>query len=809
MMFRIELYPNIRIAVLCRAVSFWVLPVLVLLVGCGEQSAPGESAGGPESATGPAMPLDSANFSITPGDRFLWSSYMMSYPVTRDFTGHSYDRPLARVGNPRMARMVDLREAADAGIDALMPCLFMQSETDFHVFGRMVELIEKHDLPIGLSPMFDGFHFPGLTEDDIFEKIRDWFERFAGAECVVKVEGRPVIFTFEAGRLEPEVWERLFGRLRAAGHEGFWVCEGGGAISQNEPPHFDFRAPWFGAFDAGFTFFTNPEAPEPAIRNSREYAERHGADGKPWVGTLLCGYWRPEIANYTSPRGTEYYRKTGEGALRSGSNWIQQATWNDFSENHNIMPGAMKSTTFTELTRYLARDWKDLPNDLEEPRFFLARMHEVQVGEEVLFELLALLPEGVGSAEFRLRIEDASGRVIHQFPARKVEADGLAAEHFEFPVESIPADRMLIPRAELHVTGYEPVTLDGEPTVVSPAGFHPERSFAWIYSPAHRQIANVAIAFSVDQGDPVLLAEQAGGRVKLRVDSPVPLADIEVLHNGMPVHSLRKESPARFPLLSVEEEASLPLTRRGHPKPGFYQVRATTTDQRTAWSHPVFLDLDADAGAPTGHWTFEEVEDEVVFDAGPFQRDARLGGRTRYPEQRPEIVGDGSGGHCALFDGKDDWISMDRPVLPTDRFTVECRIAPESHGYEEAPAVILSSEKGAFRLDLLPDGRLRAGRKVDGEWRWAVSPQAVPLRAWTPVAVHFDGATLTLRVSNQTPVSVEAPGKGAIGRFAIGYRYNSEFKRTDFYHGRIDDVRVTVRAGNAAATSAETSWVPI
>lgn len=788
--------PNLRPARIFRPFSVWILPLLIFLVGCKEAAAPPESKSSddprPTTIEQPAAP-DSGPYAITPGDRFLWSSYMMCYPVTRDYTGHSFDRPLVRVTDGRMARLVDLRKAAEAGIDALMPCLFMQSETDWHVFGQMVELIEKHDLPLGLSPMFDGFHFPGLTEDDIFERIRDWFARFADAECVVKVDGKPVIFTFEAGRIEPEVWERLLGRLREAGHEGFWVCEGGGAISQNDPPQFDFRAPWFEAFDAGFTFFTNPDAPEPAIRNSREYAERHGGEGKPWVGTLLCGYWRPENSNYTSPRGTEYYRKTWEGALRSGNTWIQQATWNDFSENHNIMPSAMKSTTFTELTRHMMRAWKGLPNDLAEPRLFLGRIHEVQVGEEMLIELLALLPEGVNSAEFRLRLEDATGRVVHQFPARVVEADGLAAEHFEFPVKTIPEGRILIPRAELRVAGSESVALTGEPTVVSPAGFHPERSYSWIYSPAHRQVSGIDIAFSVDGGDAVLSAAQAQGLAKLRVDSTVPLADIELLHNGKPVHALRKESPARFPLRSIEAEASLPSTRRGHAEPGSYQVRATTTDGRTAWSRPVFLELDAAPDAPTGHWTFEGVEDEVVFDEGPFQRDASLGGRTRYPEQRPAIVDDGSGGHCALLDGQDDWIAMGRAVLPTDRFVVECRIAPESHGFGDAPAVILSSGKGALRLDLLPDGRLRAGREAGGQWHWAVSPGSVPLGEWTPVTVDFDGESLTLQVADQTPVSVKAPGMGAIGLFGIGYRYDSEFKRTAFYHGRIDDVRVTAQ----------------
>jgi hypothetical protein len=747
----------------------------------------------------PRVECEPAEKRLPDRERLLFSSYMMCYPIGRPYVGHSYDRPLDRPEAGRHNRLIDLQHAVGAGIDALIPCLFMQSDADFRAFDVMADLIEQHNLPIRLAPMFDGFHFPGITEDKIFSRISGWFERHAARPCIVKRNGKPVLFTFEAGRRSPEEWRNIFDRLDAAGCDGFWICEGGGAISQQIPPRFDLRAPWFRLFDAGFTFFTNPKVPEPAIRNSRLYEERYGDEGKFWVGTALWGYWRPEIAAYTSPRGTAQYRDTWAAARAAGNRWIQQATWNDFSENHHIMPSAMKGTTFTELTRFLARDWKGLPNDLAEPRLFLSRMHEVQVGERLLFETLGLFPDGVERATFELALRDAEGELVHAFEPRVHDVAGLAAPLFRYALTNMPPGRMLVPTATLTAEGFEPVEVTGEPTVVSPNRFHPERSRAWIYTPAHRTLADAACEFFIDGVPPggTVADGETPGTASFRVASPVPLIDVEVLRDGMPVVAMRRAEDGAFPAADIARSADLPRDRNDRLARGFYQLRATAQGHRTIWSDPVFVEGGGETGGPVAFWDFEDAEDHWIRDASGWDRDAMLGGRTRYPEQRPALEQSADGGTFAFFDGTNDWILMKGPVLPQASFTVECSIRPavlgalDSEGGGEA--VILSSENGTIQLELEPDGTLRLGRKSRGDWAWATGDRAVVPDEWTHLAAVFDGRTLTLYIDGEPAGETSAPGAGPLDRFGVGYRYNDERKREAFYRGGIDDLRIHER----------------
>ena len=287
---------------------------------------------------------------ITPQDRFVWSCYMICFAVSRDYTGLFYDRPLDRVPEgSKKPRLVDLENAIKAGVDALSVDLFIEDKHAHGAFQQLVNLINEHELPIKLSPMFDGFPRPGLTEDQVVAKVQQWFERFADEPCVVHCKDRPIIWTFGASSLDPAAWKRIFKRIHDAGCDGHWILDGGGPLCLGPKPQFDNMAPWLGLFDGAYTFAPG-QVPERPILNAQLYRQRYGPQNKAWNGSAKIGYWRPEIAVYTSPEGTDHYRRAWDAIRQADIRWIQQATWNDFSENHGIMPSANYSTTFAELT---------------------------------------------------------------------------------------------------------------------------------------------------------------------------------------------------------------------------------------------------------------------------------------------------------------------------------------------------------------------------------------------------------------------------------------------------------------------------
>ena len=728
-------------------------------------------------------PQQTTSCTVTPQDRFVWSCYMICFPVSRDYTGLFYDRPLDRVpAGSKQPRLVDLQNAVEAGVDALSVDLFIEDRHAHGAFQQLVNLIDEHDLPIALSPMFDGFGRPGLTEDQVVAKVEQWFERFADEPCVVHCNDRPIIWTFGASSLTPEAWKRIFARLDDAGCDGHWILDGGGPLCLGPKPQFEKMAPWLDLFDGAYTFAPG-SVPERPILNARLYSQRYAPQGKTWNGSTKIGYWRPEIAVYTSPEGTDHYRRSWDAVRQADIRWVQQATWNDFSENHGIMPSANYSTTFVELTRELVRSWKGQPAYVTEPRLFLGRMREVQVGEEITYELLALLPDAGKTATFELELLDDNGRSIHRAEPRNLNPTRVTAPHFTFPLSDIPAGRLLVPRATFRTPAHKALIIEGEPTIVRPAGFFPERCYSWIYTPAHRQPPDVDIQFSLSE---------TTGQLSLEATSPVPMADVEILQSGLPVLVLRRQLGEVFPANHVKYQAQLPKNRLGQIDWGFYQARVTTSDRRVALSRPILVDPPPGPANLIGYWPFDHGTDYRVLDESPWMRDGRLGARTHYEQHQPARVPDPWGGKCLAFDGVDDRLQMDGPVVPSNTFTIECWLSPNTWGWpgKDKGATIFGTANADCSLSLDTNGKLVLGRKGDSGWVRLLGKDPVPLNEWTHAAVTFDGKTITLFQNGTAVASTGSPGTRSISRFGVGF---NTVTLGSFFHGRIDDIRIHQR----------------
>ena len=123
------------------------------------------------------------------------------------------------------------------------------------------------------------------------------------------------------------------------------------------------------------------------------------------------------------------------------------------------------------------------------------------------------------------------------------------------------------------------------------------------------------------------------GVVSLAVDSPVELADVEILHDGMQVLSLHCQKVSLTPPLRWE--GLIPLDRRGRLDWGAYALRAVTADGRMATSRPIFVERPVEAECTLGLWTFDDDKDREVLDSSPWLHDGRLGGRERQDDLVP------------------------------------------------------------------------------------------------------------------------------------------------------------------------------
>lgn len=719
---------------------------------------------------------------VSPNEKLLWSCYMICWSLNRDFHGF-YDRPLDRPPRDGSSpRLVDLRRATEAGVDALSIDLFITDKYALPAFGDLVKLIHENHLPIQLSPMFDGLADPGLSIDAVAGKIEDWFRRFAQEPCVVRTGGKPVIFTFDATSLKPEQWQSLWQRLHAADCDGYWIAEASHYLSVGESPDFDGARPWLDLFPAANAFNVHSlQRSEDLIRTYRNrYPSEHT-----WVAPVSMGYWRPEIAVYTSQRGTGLFRDTWKAIADAGVCWVQQSTWNDLSENHHLMPSENRGTTFLELNAYLAKQWKGQIQDSAHPRLYLSQQQEVFTGEDAAWEILALLPPGGVPARASLKLLDAEGGCVHDFPETQFDQPGLQAVQLRQAIHEVPPGRLLFPVATLlDSVGKTHATARGPFTIVTAAGYHPERNFSWLNTSSEKSLPPPACTLHIES------PSKSG--VIVRVESTGELADVEILRDGCQLVSLRRDFPQVKLVSPVVWEGELRLNRRSMLDWGTYTARAVTTDGRIGTSQPFFIDRPPEADTTLGDWRFDADSETDVLDDSPWLHDGRLGGRPRRKPWFPSHVPDRWGGSCLQFDGTDDRVLLEGAIVPPEAFTVECWIKPAAPSASAGSGQILfATANAAVVLSIDRERHLQASRKSESRWHGVRDRSPLVVDKWQHVAATYDGKALRLYHDGQLAGETPVAGQSKCGQVSIGY---NSVTNGSYYSGCLDELRLTSRA---------------
>jgi hypothetical protein len=271
----------------------------------------------------------------------------------------------------------------------------------------------------------------------------------------------------------------------------------------------------------------------------------------------------------------------------------------------------------------------------------------------------------------------------------------------------------------------------------------------------------------------------------------VPLADVEILHDGVQVVSLCRLQHVDLGS-PVVWDGTLPVSRRGRLDWGGYAVRAVTRDGRTATGRPVFVERPPEADVTLGLWTFDRDEGSDILDSSPWLHDGRLGGRPRREPWRPKHVPGQWGGTCLRFDGVDDRVLLEGPTVPPDSYTVECWVKPHTQGSgRKGPQLLFATAAAAVILQIDPEGKLAVSRKTGGRWLKVSDAQPLTSGRWQHVAATHDGSTLRLYRDGILVGEKPSPAGGRCGQVSIGY---NSVTRGSFYCGDIDEVRLSARA---------------
>ena len=219
--------------------------------------------------------------------------------------------------------------------------------------------------------------------------------------------------------------------------------------------------------------------------------------------------------------------------------------------------------------------------------------------------------------------------------------------------------------------------------------------------------------------------------------------------------------------------------------------------------------IETPQAAPIAAYSFDAAEGETLEDITGEGHDGTIEGATWSAR--------GKYGSALDFDGEEDCVqvpeSAEFQFLENEEFTLQAWVRPQGEGIE----AILTQEDDSpagweepFSYSMLvggeeegPKGWLRKGGKSGHEGVQA--PDPLPANAWSHLAFTDDGARMRIYVDGELAGTWPAiPLTATEGPLTIGCLANYG----NYFHGRIDEVRVYDRALDAGEVSAGMGPLP-
>ena len=183
-------------------------------------------------------------------------------------------------------------------------------------------------------------------------------------------------------------------------------------------------------------------------------------------------------------------------------------------------------------------------------------------------------------------------------------------------------------------------------------------------------------------------------------------------------------------------------------------------------------------------YAFEEATGTAVTDSSGTGNAGTISGATR--------TAAGKYGSALSFDGVNDWATVaDAASLDVGRVTVEAWVRPTA--VNSWRTVVFKERPGGLVYGLYASqgGGMALGQVDIGGERNALG-SALPLNAWTHLAVTYDGSVLRLYVNGAASGTAVVAGTIPASTGALRIGGNSVW--SEWFAGQIDDVRVYNRA---------------
>ena len=366
------------------------------------------------------------------------------------------------------------------------------------------------------------------TWQDLAGLYTEWYRTYGDHPCVWRRNGKPLLFTFRSDEVPPDDWRRVRALLEEQGHEGIFL------FHPTLPRHRDYEAlyeRYLEVFDGAFIWGGRTPMKVQAAKAANKV--RAGmSEPKILYWAVLPGYWRPEKGWVRDRNGTRNYRDQLQLGYELGVDGIILESWNDFSENHQIMPSLMNHTAILDLLASL--NSRANPGQsafmAPQPGIYLSALYEVLAGRVLDIEVLQLPVSGGGRPEIKVDLRTAAGETVRQWQDLRLDAGTGDVLRLRFPTADLSNAAAVIPYVTVNGRQYE----TGVWTVIRPDRVRDPRM-------RHVSLARVlqpeTLSFSVSGAKPGerLFEDDGSRRIQIDVRDDDVLERVEVARNGKPV----------------------------------------------------------------------------------------------------------------------------------------------------------------------------------------------------------------------------------------------------------------------------------
>jgi hypothetical protein len=302
------------------------------------------------------------------GPKMVFAHYFPPYPLSKDnltasldyyttqylsvdgehgvhaaYGGFLRDRPLPAAPSPGdwpvTNQETEVRDAMSAGINGFSVDILSFTSPNWLATLNLLQAAQD------VSPKFAIMAMPDMTSlgSATPEQMAAGLATFASYPSAYHLaDGRLVVSPFKAEAETPAWWTQVFGILASTYNIKVAFV----------PLLLDFmkNEAAFAPISYGMTNWGSRSPSGDAMAPA--YAKIAESAGKLWMQPVSVQDERPYAGLYTESDNTQNLRDSWQAAIDDGAQWVQLATWNDFSEGSQIEPSQNNGWSYLNIASY-------------------------------------------------------------------------------------------------------------------------------------------------------------------------------------------------------------------------------------------------------------------------------------------------------------------------------------------------------------------------------------------------------------------------------------------------------------------------